>query len=86
MYPHTQYHVCWCLFCPSGAAGGQQPGGTTQQQQQGASTAGDHMQHMLLGARPMGGNAMPDFPSGGLDLVQHLNLDGIMLNKQVGCW
>lgn len=44
------------------------------------------MQHMLLGARPMGGNAMPDFPSGGLDLVQHLNLDGIMLNKQVGCW
>jgi hypothetical protein len=26
---------------------------------------------------------MPDFPSGGLDLVQHLNLDGIMLENKV---
>jgi hypothetical protein len=43
------------------------------------------VQQMLLGARPMGGNAMPDFPSGGLDLIQHLNLDGIMLDNKVGC-
>lgn len=27
---------------------------------------------------------MPDFPSGGLDLVQHLNLDGIFLEQKVG--
>lgn len=33
----------------------------------------------------MGDSSMPDFPSGGLDLVQHLNLDGIMLEHKVGC-
>jgi hypothetical protein len=26
---------------------------------------------------------MPDFPSGGLDLVQHLNLDEIFLEQKV---
>lgn len=32
----------------------------------------------------MGDSSMPDFPSGGLDLVQYLNLDGIMLQNKVG--
>jgi hypothetical protein len=31
----------------------------------------------------MGDSSMPDFPSGGMDLVQHLNLDGIMLQNKV---
>lgn len=39
---------------------------------------------LLLGGRPVGDSSMPDFPSGGLDLVQHLNLDGIMLEHKVG--
>lgn len=82
---HTQ-------LCSAGAADGSQPAAgapaaaapQTQQRQQSMQAGAPPLPRLLLGGRPMGDSSMPDFPSGGLDLVQHLNLDGIMLEHKVG--
>jgi hypothetical protein len=58
----------------------QQPRPQQQQQQQQQLPL---LPRVLLGGDGSGGAGMQDFPSGALDLVQHLNLDGIILQKRV---
>lgn len=83
------------VHIPAGAHGAQphaaaaHPLQQVQQPQQpgpgaAAAAAAGGLPRLLLGGRPVGDSSMPDFPSGGLDLVQHLNLDGIFLEQKVG--
>lgn len=70
------------LLEEAGVSGQQPPADAAAGRQQAAAAVAADMPRTSLGGRPMGDSSMPDFPSGGLDLVQYLNLDGIMLQNK----